>query len=230
MKIRKFDVLVALYVFGIMVAELMGAKTFPIATLGGLHLHASVAIFVMPLLFTSVDLIVEVYGKERARSVVRAGLLVVILQVLTAWLFTSLPASPQYSYGAAAYQIIFGTTIRFGLASILAFAASEILDIFVFAKMRQKMQGKALWLRNNVANFASQLVDAVVWTSVAFYSFGQPLGNNVSFIAGVALPYYAVRCVLSIAETPLMYIGVNLLRSHRAASGGTLRAAGEESF
>jgi uncharacterized PurR-regulated membrane protein YhhQ (DUF165 family) len=115
--LKKFDVLIALYVFGIMVAELMGAKTFPIATIFGLHLHASVAIFVMPLLFTSVDVIVEVYGKARARSVVRTGLLIVLLQVLTARLFTSLPASKEFGYGAAAYSTIFGTSIRFGLAA-----------------------------------------------------------------------------------------------------------------
>ncbi len=220
--LRKFDVLIALYIFGIMVAELMGGKTFPVATIGSLHLHASVAVFVMPLLFTSVDVIVEVFGKKRAQSVVRTGLLVVVLQVLTAWFFTSLPASKHYASMQPAYAAVFGTSIRFGLASVVAFAASEFLDVFVFSKLRQKMQGRGLWLRNNVANFLSQLVDATVWTTLAFYAFNQSFGSNFGFIIGIIIPYYLVRCAMSIAETPLVYWGVRWLKP--AMKGAKLQA------
>lgn len=212
--IRKFDLLVALYVFGIMVAELMGAKTFPVATIGNFHLTASVAIFVMPLLFTSVDVIVEVYGKERARSVVRTGLLIVLLQVVTAASFTHVPASAAFASTSAAYNTVFGTSIRFGLASILAFAASELLDVFVFSKLRQRMRGRQLWLRNNAANFCSQFVDSTVWTTLAFYTFGISFGANASFLAGIIIPYYLVRCAMSVAETPLVYAGVRWLKGH----------------
>ncbi len=212
MKIDKFDMMVALYVFGIMVAELMGAKTFPVATIGNFHLNASVAIFVMPLLFMSVDVIVEIYGRERARSLVRIGLLIVLLQILTAWLFTSLSPSKHYAPTSDAYNTIFGTSIRFGLASIAAFAASEFLDVAVFARLRQRMQGRALWLRNNVANFLSQFVDSTVFVALAFYAFNQSFSSNVSFLAGIIIPYYLVRCTMSIAETPLIYLAVGWFR------------------
>jgi uncharacterized integral membrane protein (TIGR00697 family) len=209
---RKFDVLVALYVFGIMVAELMGAKTFPVATIGSFHLTASVAIFVMPLLFTSVDVIVEVYGKQRARSLVRTGLLIVLLQVLTAAIFTKLTPADHYASTQSAYATIFGTSIRFGLASVLAFAASELLDVAIFAKLRQRMHRNGLWLRNNVANFLSQFVDSAVWTTLAFYTFGLSLGANTSFLVGIIIPYYLVRVAMSVLETPFVYWGVRWLR------------------
>lgn len=212
MNMRKFDILIALYVFGIMVVELMGAKTFPVATIGNFHLTASVAIFVMPLLYTSIDVIVEVYGKQRARSVIRAGLMIVILQVLAAYLFTSLPSSNEFINNSTAYNTIFGTSIRFGLASILAFAASELLDVAVFSKLRQKMNKKGLWLRNNAANFISQFIDSVVWTTLAFYAFNQSLDNNFALIAGIVVPYYLVRCAMSVVETPLVYIGVHWIK------------------
>jgi len=212
MKIHKFDLMVALYVFGIMVAELMGAKTFPVATIGHFHLNASVAIFVMPLLFMSVDVIVEVYGRARARSLVRIGLLIVLLQVLTAWLFTSLPPSKHYAATSDAYNTVFGTSIRFGLASVAAFTASEFLDVAVFGRLRQRMHGKALWLRNNVANFLSQFVDSTVFVTLAFYSSRQSFGGNFSFLAGIIIPYYLVRCTMSVAETPLIYLAVHWFR------------------
>jgi uncharacterized integral membrane protein (TIGR00697 family) len=227
-RVRKFDALVALYIFGIMVAELMGGKRMPIATIGSLHLTASVAIFVMPLLFTLVDVVVEVFGKARARSIVRTGLLVVALQVLTAALFTHLPAAANYQSSQPDYAAVFGTSIRFGLASIIAFAASELLDVAVFARLRQRMHGRALWLRNNVANFLSQLVDSVVWTTLAFYTFGLSLGANAKFLVGIIIPYYLVRVTLSVAGTPLVYLGVRWLRPAKrraAASSQTVEAA-----
>ncbi|MBP9761675.1 hypothetical protein KBD11_01250, partial [Candidatus Saccharibacteria bacterium] len=66
--VRPADLVVALYIFGIMAAELMGAKTFVITELGDYTLRASVAIFLMPLLFTLTDVVTEVRGRERARS------------------------------------------------------------------------------------------------------------------------------------------------------------------
>lgn len=209
---RKFDVLVALYIFGIMVAELMGAKTFPVVSIGSFHLTASVAIFVMPLLFTLIDVVVEVYGKERARSIVRTGLLIVILQVLTAVLFTRLPASAYFAPTQPAYSTIFGISVRFGLASVLAFAASEFLDVAVFAKLRQRLHHRSLWLRNNLTNFLSQFIDSAVWTTLAFYSFGLSLGANYKMLAGIILPYYLARVAMSVLGTPLVYLGVQWLR------------------
>jgi len=52
-KIQKMDFLIAIYIFCIAVAELMGGKTFPITKIGDFQLNASVAIFVIPLLYSS---------------------------------------------------------------------------------------------------------------------------------------------------------------------------------
>ena len=64
-RIRKFDLVMALYIFGVMSAELMGSKIFQLTNFSWMHLNASVAIFVLPLLFTLTDVVVEVHGKER---------------------------------------------------------------------------------------------------------------------------------------------------------------------
>ena len=51
-KIEKFDLLVAVYIFCVATAEMMGAKTFPLIKLFGLQFNASVSVFVIPLIFT----------------------------------------------------------------------------------------------------------------------------------------------------------------------------------
>jgi uncharacterized integral membrane protein (TIGR00697 family) len=212
MMIRKFDVLVALYIFGVMVAELMGAKTFTLLHLGHVTLSASVAIFVMPLLFTVTDVIVEVKGRQRARSVVFSGLLMVSLLILFSLLATHLAPSARFSHREAAYDAVFGASARIAAASLLAFAVSELLDVAVFSKLRQRMHGKALWFRNNVSNIVSQFADSTVFIVVAFYAFGSSLGGNIAFLSGIILPYWLIRCALSAVETPLVYIGAAWLR------------------
>lgn len=214
---RKIDVLVGLYIFGVMVAQVMSAKTFPIMQSDWLHLNASVAIFVMPLLFTITDVVNEVFGRARARSLVRIGLMIVVLQVVAALLFMSLPASTRFMGSESAYDSVIGTSIRFGLAGIVAFAASEFLDVYVFSRVRQWLGKKKLWLRNNASNFISQFVDAAVWTTLAFYTFGEPVGSNLAFIASIVIPYWLLRCALSVAETPLVYLGVWWLRRKKTA-------------
>ena len=220
--IRKFDLLFALYIFGVVTAELMGGKTFPILTVGSFHLTSSVAIFVMPLLFTATDVVVEVCGPERARSMVLSGLVCAASLVLYAALATHLPPSPRYAASEAAYDRVFGSSARIAAASLTAFAASELLDVVVFTRLRERMRGRALWLRNNASNFVSQLADSVVFLTLAFYSFGQSVGSNVGFLLGLILPYWAIRCALSVVETPLVYLGVHWLRSGDAQAGTAL--------
>jgi len=214
-KIRKFDLLVALYVFGVMIAETLGAKTFPIIQADWLHLNASVAIFVMPLLFTITDIIVEVHGKERARSVVLSGMIMVVLLMLFSLLATSLPPSARFAGSESSYDDVFGASARIAAASVAAFAVSELLDVAIFSKMRERLGKKALWLRNNVSNFVAQLVDSAVFLTLAFWALGDTVGNNVGFIVGLLIPYWLLRCALSVLETPLVYLGVWWLRGER---------------
>ncbi|HET9721481.1 MAG TPA: queuosine precursor transporter [Candidatus Saccharimonadales bacterium] len=210
--IRKMDLIVALYIFGVVTAELMGAKTFTLTSFSWAHLNASVAIFVLPLLFTMVDVVVEVYGRARARSMVYSGLIVVGLLILYAALTTGLPPSNRYAATEPAYDTIFHSSIRIAAASLAAFAVSELMDVAIFARLRDKMKGQALWLRNNVTNFVAQFLDSAVFLTLAFYALGDAFGSNVSFIWSLLLPYWLIRCGLSVVETPLVYLGAWWLR------------------
>lgn len=210
--IQKFDLIVALYIFGVITAELMGAKTFKLTDLSFAHLNASVAIFVLPLLFTLVDVVVEVYGKARARSMVYSGLIVVALLIGYAALTTALPPSGRYTPTNAAYKTIFHSSIRIAAASLIAFAVSELMDVAIFARLRSALAGKALWLRNNLTNFVAQFFDSAVFLALAFWATSFGFDSNFSFIWSLLLPYWLIRCGLSVIETPLVYLGVWWLR------------------
>jgi queuosine precursor transporter len=213
--IEKFDLLVAIYVFCICIAELMGAKTFPLANIFGYQLNASVAILVLPLIFTINDIISEVHGKERAKSVVRSGLLMIIGIFVFSLIATLLPPSARFKTSEAAYDAIFGMSARIAAASLTAFAFSDFLDVYIFARIRQAFGKKRLWLRNNLSNFIAQFIDTFIFMVLAFYSFDRPLENNVSFLTSLIIPYWLLKCSISIIETPLVYLGVNWLKNNK---------------
>ena len=194
----------------------MGAKTFPLIDTSWLKLNASVSIFIIPIIFTINDIITEVYGKERTRGIIRGSLFIILLLLLTSVFFTWLPPSTRSAASEPAYDTIFGKSIRFSAASLIAFALSDFLDVFIFSRIREKLGKKRLWLRNNASNIASQFVDALVFMTLAFYALDQSVGANVSFIASLLVPYWLLRCALSILETPLVYWGVAWLKEDEA--------------
>src|SRR3989344_3874517 len=212
-KIEKFDLLVSVYIFCIAVAELMGAKTFPLVKIFGYQLNASVAIFVLPLIFTINDVITEVFGKERTRSVIRSGLFIIFLILLFSLFATSLPPSLRFQNSESAYDIIFGLSARIAAASLTAFTLAEFLDVFIFAKIRQKFGKKALWFRNNASNFISQFIDTSVFMFLAFYVIDKSFDANIGFLFSLILHYWLLKCFMSVIETPFVYIGVKWLKN-----------------
>jgi len=215
---RKFDLLIALYIFCIAVSELMGAKTFPIIQTDWLTLNSSVAIFTLPLIFSINDVVTEVCGRERTRSIIRSGLIVVALLFLFAWLVTSLPPSVRFAPTEAAYDAIFHSSMRMAFASLMAFALAEFTDLFVFVKIRSALGAKALWLRNNVSNWVSQFLDSAIFLTLAFFAFDKGLSENIAFLWSLLLPYWLLKCLMSALVTPLVYWGVKWLREDQTMS------------
>lgn len=210
---QKLDLIVSFYICCIALSELMGAKTFPLANIFGYQLNASVAIFILPLIYSINDVITEVMGKERAKSVVRSGITIVGFIFMFSLLATYLPPSLRFMNTEDAYDTIFKLSIRISGASLIAFALADFLDVYVYATLREKFGKKKLWFRNNISNFVSQFIDTVLFMTLAFWAFDKPFDTNVIFLWSLILPYWLVKCFMSIIETPFVYLGVSWLQS-----------------
>lgn len=207
----KLLILTWLYIFCILCAEIFGIKTIPVGNiafdLGFLHitqLKVSVAIFLLPLIFSINDIIIEVFGKETAKTVYRIGLASIVGLILFSTLAILLPPSQIFVAKEAAYDTIFGQTLRIAIASIIAFGISDLLDIFIFAKIRAKINN--LGLRSNISNILSQFIDTTLFVYLAFFT------GNHSFMRGIILPYRIFKCCMSVITTPLVYVGVRWLK------------------
>ncbi len=213
LKIQKMDFLIALYILSIAISELMGGKTWHLLNIGSFPLNASVAIFVIPIIFSINDIVTEVFGKARAQSLVRSAILMVFFIMLFSILATHLPPSTRFQPQEKSYDAIFEVSTRIAAASLTAFAIAEILDVFIFVKLREKMGKQGLWLRTNVSNFISEFFDSFIFIFLAFYAFNRPFSDNLSFLFGLIIPYWLLKCFMSVLETPLVYLGVKWLKT-----------------
>lgn len=204
---QKLDLLHALYVAAIVVAELMGSKTFPLW-----FMNASVAIFVLPITFSINDIIFEVYGRKRALSFVRSGLYILFFLVIFNLIAVMLPPSERFMASNEAYTLIFQKSLRITLASLIAFFVSERLDVFVFSKIKARLKSRQLWLRNNLSNIFGMLIDTVIFMTLAFYQPG-----NLGFLISLIVPYWLLKSFSSALMTPLVYRGVAWLKNKEYA-------------
>jgi len=210
--INKMDFLVSLYVFCIVTAEVMGGKTFPLLNTSLIKLNGSVSLFLIPLLYSINDVITEVYGAERTRGIIRSGLIIIFLISLFSLFATSLPPSVRFSKNEAAYDLIFKQSARISFASLLAFGIADLMDVLIFVRIRKAFGKRALWMRNNLSNFISQFLDTFIFITLAFYELSQPFGVNVAFLFSLIVPYWLLKCCMSIIETPFVYLGVRWLK------------------
>jgi hypothetical protein len=200
-KEEKLDLLLALYITAIVVSELMGAKTFPF-----FFMNASVAIFTLPLTFSINDIVIEVAGKKRALNFMKSASAVLVFLALFNLLAIALPSSSRFMPFEAAYDTIFAKSLRMTIASLLAFFLAERLDIWVFSKIREKLPEK-LWLKSNLSNFISQFFDTSIFMFLAFFN-----GDNAKFVWSLILPYWGLKMLFSVIETPFTYMGVNWIK------------------
>ncbi len=217
----KLLILTAIYIFCIIMTETMGVKTSPVGHIS-LHfgpinipqLKVSMAIFFIPFIYCINDVIAQVFGYTMARSVYRISLFCIVALAFFSWLTTALPASMIFMDKEVAYDTIFGQTLRFSLASITAFAVSDLLDVIIFCKLRDKLKGKSLWLSTNLSNFISEGIDGALFVYLAMYIPGTESfwAGNHAFMWGVILPYWVFRCAMSILATPFVYWGVSWAR------------------
>jgi queuosine precursor transporter len=209
-KQTKLYVLLGLYVGSLYASNLLGGKLMPFYLFGPRGL--SVGIMMLPFLFLITDIVGEVYGKKEAKKFVTVGL--VSLLVLLAWQFFSIsvPAAvPSEWYNAfnPAYQTVFGLSLTFTIASIIAFIIGQHIDVAIYHFIKKLMHKRSLWIRNNISTAIAQFMDAFIWTTIAFIPrMMAGTYTLASLFTIVIIPYYLARLVMGIFHTPLCYLGV----------------------
>lgn len=198
---KKLRFLAALFVTCLLVSNIIAGKLFALG-----RFVLPVAVFAYPVTFVITDTVSEVWGKREANNLVWLGF--VMNLVMTAFLYLGrvLPPAPFWGHQAA-YEAILGMVPRIVAASMAAYLVSQFHDVWAFLYWRRVTAGKHLWLRNNLSTMVSQLLDSVIFITLAFAGTveGAVLGN---MIAG----QYLVKLILALADTPFCYLAVRWAR------------------
>lgn len=201
--LKKIFICLALYLTSLFAANTLGVKLMPF--LFGTHL--SVAIFSYPIIFIMTDVIGEVYGRKMAKNFVLAGIVSILLFLLYSVISSIAPWSDDGLWVKDGYNQIFGLSVRFSIASLIAFVVAEYQDVFSFFFFKNKFGNKYFWLRSNLSNIWSQLLDSTIFMLIAYLGV-MPL----KVILLIIIPWWIYKVLLGFLYTPLSYLGIYLLK------------------
>lgn len=176
----------------------------PMVGLGPLAVEAG--IFAFLLLVTISSAVAELHGRTVANRLVRIGFLPLIASILISILVLSAPAAGDMDpKRAEAFAMMMGGTPRIWLGGIIAYGISQTLNVTLFAALKGREGGRMLWARAAFASMLSQIVDTLLFVSIAFYGVF-PIGE---LLLGQMLAKVLLSAIL---VPPVIYLLVALGR------------------
>lgn len=192
-----------------------GAKL--IAVFAGLS--ASATVFSYALTFPIADIINELGGPKAARLAVNVGFLGLIILVGFLQLCIWAPPAPFWQ-GQEAYVATLGFGWRILLGGWLSYLVGNHVDVTVFHFIRKLTGEKHYWLRKNVSTAVSQLIDTIIFMTVAFAGV---------FPIATAIPgQYLMKMAIAIICTPLSYLVLWIARRSLGEKGQVDKRGGQE--
>ncbi len=163
--------------------------------------------------FLVTDILCENYGRKGARRAVEIGFFTLIVFTLLMQICLAFIPDESDTLSPALEQI-FGIMPRITIASLTAYIASQLHDVWAFDFWKRKTAGRHLWLRNNASTMVSQLIDNAVFTWIAFVGFGI-FWEQVfpwEIIAEIFITSYIMKFVVAALDTPFVYIATKVRR------------------
>ncbi len=225
---RLFVILSGIFITNALLAEIIGAKVFSAeATIGLKPAQLNIMGFVMdfnltagaliwPVVFIITDLINEYFGKPGVKRISYLTALLILYGFLTIYMSIQLPpaawwASITDGKGDSfnmdmAFNRVLGQGLRIIIGSLAAFLVGQLVDVFVFQKLRHATGSRMLWLRSTGSTLVSQLVDSFVVLFIAFYG----VFSNQQIMA-IGITNYIYKFSIAIILTPLIYLGHSVI-------------------
>jgi uncharacterized integral membrane protein (TIGR00697 family) len=208
--LMKVLIALAVYVVSLIGSNTLGIKLVPVPFT---DLHLSAAFFMFPVVFIMTDIIGEVYGKKMAKWFVYCGILVNLLFIAYNVIASLLPWSPDGAWAQSAFDTVFSVSLRFAIASVVAYAVGEYQDVLAFFFAKGKFEKAGFWVRSNFSNLWSQLFDSALFLGIAFY--GNP-HYPLPVLAKLIISWWLFKVVIGFVFTPLSYLGIWLIKDRNA--------------
>lgn len=249
---KLFILLAGIFITSALLAEVIGVKIFSLEDTVGVpraninlfgspfSFHLTAGVLLWPVVFVMTDIINEYYGRRGVKflSYLTIGLISYAFLILTGAI--SLSPSEYFSIGHEidkpdnAFRGIFGQGIWIIIGSMVAFLVGQVLDVFVFHRIKKMTGEKNIWLRATGSTLVSQLIDSFIVLFIAFYvgkriqtGQGEPWSLHQVLVTGSG--NYIYKFVVAILLTPVIYgvhawiekyLGKNLATEMKKAAMG----------
>lgn len=231
-----FLILCSIFITNAIVAEIIGIKIFSAESIFGLSpaniqllddfildFNLTAGVIVWPIVFITTDIINEYYGKEGVKKISYLTAILIAYIFVVIYLVTILPPANFWlevnnldDQGRSfnmdfAFKKIFRQGLGIIVGSLTAFILSQLLDVYVFHKLRKLTGSKNLWLRATGSTLISQLLDSFVVLFIAFYIFGN---WSVAQVVSVGIINYIYKFGVAVLLTPILYIAHFIIDSY----------------
>lgn len=178
----------SLFVFSILyggmtcIAGVLGNKQ--VALGAGLAVEAGIFAFLMLVVLSSAT--AELHGRAVADRLVRFGFVPLIFSMVLIVIVLGLPAAADMDpTRLSSFQLVLGQSPRLMLAGIIAYGISQTLNVAIFSRLKgdggrlapspaaasapTPRGHRLLWARAAIASILSQIVDTLLFITIAFY-------------------------------------------------------------
>ncbi|MCL2602126.1 MAG: queuosine precursor transporter [Treponema sp.] len=149
----------------------LGITLFGFWSIPPVHLAFDGGTLLFPIAYVLGDVLTEVYGFKVTRRVIWMGFIALSITALFFFVLNLLPGEALWEEyaGSAAYAAILGGMSSGGivLASLSGFFAGNFSNSMILSRMKVLMKGRSLWIRVIASSLVGQMLDTVVFVSIA---------------------------------------------------------------
>lgn len=228
---KLFVVLTSFFVANALIAECIGTKLFslemlvglepaPFSLLGqdGLTYVLTCGVLLWPIEFVMTDIVNEYYGPKAVRRISYIAIGLISYAFIMFYMAIEVPADESFWVTSrkdqgvpdmqVAFSSIFGQGMWIIFGSLVAFLVSQLLDVWVFHKIKKITGDKKVWLRATGSTLFSQFIDSFVVLFIAFH-----LGSDwsVQRVLAIGLVNYSYKALMALVLTPVIYIAEGMI-------------------
>lgn len=153
-----------------------------------------------PILACGDDYLNEFYGKDIAKCSVKSQLITRILSTLYLIWLIYLPCPTGDTENYTMFATLMNVVPRVTVASIIATYIGGIMNVNIFSKIKEKTDGKMLWLRTFISTAIGLLFNIVLFTLLAFVGV-----KSISQMLQMILISVVIRIFTSFIEIAFLY-------------------------
>lgn len=153
--------------------------------------------------FLATDIMSEKYGAKESRKAIILGVVSQVIFVIMTQIGLLYTPAPE-DLAQESMKGLFSINLRVSIASIVMYFISNMADIYIFEKIKEKVPGK-LWLRNNVSTMICNSLENFLFSFLAFAGL-----MDIPTILSIAGLASVLEIVIAACDTPFLYLSKKL--------------------